>query len=80
MVFTQYVALVLDFHIISHELICGKVYFQEMQNGGLQLWSVERIKFNIFAFHAPLTGVSEDVELVMAKSNTKYKYVVWHWS
>jgi len=30
-----------------------------MQNGGLQL-SVYRIKFNLFAFHASLIGVSEE--------------------
>jgi len=40
MVFTHYVALVLDVHVISCQLMCSKVYFQEMQNGGLPLWLV----------------------------------------
>jgi len=40
MVFTQYVALLLDVHVISYSMICSIVYFQAMQNGGLPLWSV----------------------------------------
>jgi len=40
MVFTQYVALVLDVHVISCLLMCSQVFFQEMQNGGLSFWSV----------------------------------------
>ena len=40
MMFTQYVALVLNVHVISFKLMRFKVYLQEMQNGGLQLWSV----------------------------------------
>jgi len=36
-VLTQYVALVLDVHVISCSLMCSKVYFKEMQNGGLAL-------------------------------------------
>jgi len=38
MMFTQYVALVLD--VISCSLMHCKVHFQEMQNVGLPLWSV----------------------------------------
>ena len=40
MLFTQYVALVVDVHVISCSLMCSKVYFQVMQNGGLALWQV----------------------------------------